>query len=200
MQRAKIFLLFFMGALALSACRSESPVEFPPLTFVRYQPIYMDVASIEFIEEYKPTFSEPNVEHLMPYSPAEAMRIWVKDRIRAVGGDKALHIIIKDGSVKSTMLKKDSKMQDMLALNRDKRYDAKLAVEMRVYGSDSALSESNIMVSAARSITIPEKASANRRDFLYRQMIAELMETANAELEKNIFLHMSKNISYSQSP
>lgn len=196
----KKLLGIFFATLLLAGCSSDSPVEFPPLTFIRYQPIYMDVASIEFIEEYKSSFAAPHVEHLMPYSPAEAMRIWVKDRLRAVGGDKTLQVIIKDGSVVSVPIKKDSKMQEAIALNRDKRYDAKLSVELRVYGSESALSESNVVVSATRSITISEKASANRRDFLYRQMISELMETTNAELEKNIFLYMSKNISYSQSP
>lgn len=200
MRILKTLCILLCAALAAAGCQSEGPVESPPLTFKRFQPIYMDVASIVYVDEYQSTFAPPNVEHLMPYSPAEAMRIWVKDRIRAVGGSKTLQVIIKDGSVVEVPLRKDSKTEDLFALNRDKRYDAKLSVEMRVYGDESAISESSVSVSASRSITIPENASASKRDFLYRQMITQLMETVNAELEKNIFQYMANNVSFSHSP
>lgn len=200
MRNTGIWGWIVVAALALSGCRSESPVELPPLTFSRYQPIYMDVANIEFVDEYQSPLAPPHVEHLMPYSPAEAMRIWVKERIRAVGADHTLQVIIKDGSVVSVPIRKESKLQDVMALNRDQRYDAKLSVELRVYGGERAMSESSVAVSASRSITIPEKESASRRAYLYRQMIADLMEIANAELEKNMFQFMSGHISYSHSP
>ena len=189
-----------LAVLALVACRSESPVEFPPLSFVRYQPIHMDVSNIEIVEEYKSPQREPHVEHLMPYSPAEAVRLWVKDRLRAVGMEKTLQVIIREGSVVSVPIRKDTAVGDLVTLNRDKRYDAKLEVELRVYGTQSAISESNVSVSATRSITIPEKASANRREAMMRQMITDLMETVNAELEKNMHLYMSGNIAYTKMP
>lgn len=195
----KIFLAF-LAAWLLVGCTPDSPVDFPPLTFVRYQPIHIDVSNIEIIDDYKSPLKSPYVEHLFPYSPAEAMRIWVKDRLRAVGGDKTLQVIIKDGSVVSVPITKNSQLQEWIALNRDKRYDAKLDVELRIYGPNSALSLANVTVAATRSVTISEKATVSQRDFLYRQMIAELMETINAELEKNIFLYMGNHISFSQSP
>ena len=196
----KHFMAMALAVLALAGCRSESPVEFPPLSFVRYQPIHMDVSNIEIVEEYKSPQREPYVEHLMPYAPAEAVRIWVKDRLRAVGMEKTLQVIIREGSVVSVPIRKDTAVGDLVTLNRDKRYDAKLEVELRVYGTQSAISESNVSVSATRSITIPEKASANRREALMRQMISDLMETVNAELEKNMHLYMSGNIAYTKMP
>src|ERR1700761_8023109 len=98
----KIMALF--AALLLAACTQTSPVEYPPLTFKKYQPINMAVSSIEFVEEYKSPMKPPYVEHLIPYSPSEAMHIWVKDRLHASGGSRVMKVIIKDGSVKATEL------------------------------------------------------------------------------------------------
>ena len=82
--------IILLGALALGSCSDESPVDFPPLSFTRYQPIYLNVSRVEFVNEYKSPLRPPNVEHLMPSSPEDAMRIWVNDRIRAVGPANSL--------------------------------------------------------------------------------------------------------------
>ncbi len=167
---------------------------------MRYQPIYLDVANIEFVEEYKSPMRSPYVEHLIPYSPSEAMHIWVKDRLRTVGLDKTLQVIIKDASVIATELPKPDGITGFFTDSQDWRYDAKLDVEMRIYG-EGAMSEASIDVSATQSTTISEKASAlpSAKPFS-ASMIADLMESANAELEKNMFKYFSKYISYSQTP
>jgi hypothetical protein len=199
-QSIRKWLFIVFGVLAISSCSDESPVDFPPLTFVRYQPIYLNVSSIEFVNEYKSPMKSPYAEHLMPYSPEDGMRIWVKDRIRAVGSEKILQVIIKDASVVATELHKDSSFEDFLTVDQDRKYDAKLDVELRIYGSASALSEANASVKGKRSITMSENASAWRRNAMFRQMIGEMMEGVNAELEKNIFMYMGNHINYSQNP
>lgn len=196
----KKILLTLAGVLALGACAKDSPVDYPPLNFTRYQPIHLNVASIEFVNEYKSPLRSPNVEHLMPYSPEDAMRIWVKDRLRAVGPEKSLQVIIRDASVVVTELHKDNSIEDFLTIDQDRRYDAKLEVELRIYGSASALSEANVSVKAARSLTMSENASVNQRNAKFRQVIGEMMEGVNAELEKNIFMYMASHINYSQNP
>lgn len=197
----KKFAIAACAMLMLGSCsHDDSPVDFKPLTFVRYQPIYLNVSTIEFVQEYKSPMKAPYVEHLMPYSPEDALRIWVKDRIRPVGPEKSLQVIIKDASVTATELHKDSSFEDFFTIDQDRRYDAKLEVEMRIYGSASALSEASVSVKAARSVTMSENASVYRRNAIFRQMIAELMETVNAELEKNMYQYMGNYINYSQNP
>jgi hypothetical protein len=173
-------------------------VDFPPLSFKRYQPIYLNVASIEFVDEYKSPMRSPHVEHLMPYSPAEAMRIWVKDRIRTTGSDRVLQVIIKDGRVTASQIHKDSSIEDFFTIDQDRRYEAALDVEMRVYGGQSALSEANVVVKATRAMTMSENASVWRRNYEFRKMIYEMMEAVNAELEKNIHQYMANHVNYTQ--
>lgn len=189
-----------LGLCILSACQSAKPVDYKPLSFTRYQPIYMAVSDIKLIEEYKSPMKPPNVEHLIPYSPAEAMEVWVKDRLRTVGGNKRVEIIIRDGSVVANELAKQEGFKGFLTVDQDKRYDARIEIEMRVYGDTSAISEASINVNSLRSVTMAENASVSTRNVVFRKMIADLMEGLNAELEKNMYQYLGTYISYSNNP
>ncbi len=198
--------IFILSILLLTGCSGggSSPVEYPPLAFKQYQPIYMAVSSIEIIEEYKPPQRPPHVEHLMPYSPAEATRIWVRDRLRTTGSSKTMQVIIHDGSVLATDTTPPSPSTSWLPntlrpSRSDRRYDAKLEVEMRIY-NQGVLSEASIFITATRSITLPGSASKDTMNAAFRKMISDMMESFNAETEKNMFMYMSNYISYSQSP
>jgi hypothetical protein len=196
----KKWLCMFLGAWLLSSCAAESPVVLPPLSFKRYAPIHVNVSSIQIVDEYKSPMKAPYVEHLLPYSPADAIRIWVKDRLRPVGAEKSMQVIIKDGSVIASVLHSDNNIEDFFTVDQDKRYDAKLDVELRIYGANSAMSEASVQVSAKRSITMSENASAYQRDKRFREMISNMMEQVNAELEKNMFQYMGNHINFSQNP
>lgn len=190
-----------IALLFIGACSGDgSPVDFPPLTFTRYEPIFLDVSNIEIVDEYKSPTQPPYVEHLLPYSPAEAMRIWVKDRLRAIGSSKSLQVIIRDGSVKATELHKDNGIEDFFTIDQDYRYDAVLEVELRIYEYGSPLSKANVSTTVRKSITMSENAGAQRRNGIFRKLIADMMDQANAELERNMFLYMGNYISYSQNP
>jgi hypothetical protein len=192
-------MLPLLAGVMLSACQGHyQPPPPMELGFTRYQPIYLNVGVIENVDEYKSPMTLPNVEHTLPYSPTEAMHIWVQDRLRAVGVNKTLQVIIKDASVVETDLPKPGGVQGFFTDSQDKRYDAKLEVELRIYGDD-ALSEANIHVSASRTTTIGEHASVAEREAVFRKLIFTLMDAMNAELEKNIYQYFGNDISYSHS-
>ncbi len=190
------FATRWMTVLALvfmTAC-SGSPVEYKPLYFTQYQPIYMAVSSIEIVEEYKSPMRPPYIEHLIPYSPAEALRIWVRDRLRAAGGRKTMQVIIREGGVMAS-----KNRSGMISLSGETRYDAKLEVEMRVYG-EGVISESSIFTTATRNMTMSDSASDATRNRAFRKLIGDMMDEFNAEMEKNLFQYMGSHISFSQSP
>ncbi len=174
--------------LFLTSCGgSRDVVEYRPLSFTHFQPIYMAVSSIQVVEEYKSPMRPPYIEHLIPYSPAEAMRIWVRDRMRTAGGEKTMQVIVRNGSVTAT------------DTNAGRRYDAKLEVELRIYG-DGIISEASVFINGTRNITISAGAGDSERNKVFRKLIGDLMEELNAEMEKNLFQYMGKYISFTQSP
>ena len=189
----KLFKSSLRSTFTTEAHKVRSPKG--DLNFTHYQPISLDVSNMDIVEDYKSPMHTPNVEHLMPISPAEAMRIWVKDRLRAVGFDKTLQVVIKDASVISTPLPLADGSE-----SRNRKYDARLEVELRIYGSGRAMSEASITVAVTQSNNISESASLAERKAIYRQMIFDLMDSANAELEKQIFKYFTRYINYAQTP
>jgi hypothetical protein len=163
--------------------------------FTNYQPISLDVSNINVVDAYKSPMREPHVEHLLHTSPSEAMHIWVKDRLRSIGSDKTLQVTIKDASVVAAKLPAE---EDADAHYR--RYDARLEVDMRIYGPGSAMSLASITVVATQSNSIAEEVSLAQRKAIFRTMMYDLMVSANAELEKQIFKYFTQYINYAQTP
>ena len=196
MNKFSKFFLAIVALFAITACTTSAPTTpTPTINFSDSPKINVNVAQIEVIEAYKSPFAAPNIEHLMPYSPADAMQLWIKDRLRAVGSDKLLQITIVDAHVIESKLPKTQGLKGLFTIDQDKKYDARLEVEMRIYG-DAALSEADTSVSVTRSITIPENASVNSRTAAYVKMIHDLMEIMDARLEKNMHEYMNNYISY----
>lgn len=177
--------------LTLAACVDTPP---PPqakaLSFAQYAPITLDVADVQVNTNYRSPLAAPNVEHLFPTPPAEAMKIWVRDRIRPVGMARRLEVNIIDASVKEVPLERTKGIKGAFTKDQAKRFDARMEVEMRIYGT-SPLSEASLNVIATRSQTLAEDASPAARDAVFDRMTAELMTSVNAELEKNIYQYFS---------
>ncbi len=189
-------LFFSLAALVcITACATATPPRLQEINFTQSPVINVNVASIEVVETYKSPFHAPNIEHLMPYSPADAMNIWVKDRLRAVGSDKLLQITIVDAPVTVSDLPKTKGVKGLFTVDQDKKYDARLEVEMRIYGG-AALSESDTSVIVTRSITIPENASADSRKAAYVQMIQDMMKMMNDKLEQNMLSYMGNYVNF----
>lgn len=195
-------LMGVVCAMALSACSEshrEGPLVPAEISFKQYQPIYLDVSNIDFVEEYKSPMKEPNIEHLLPISPAEAMKAWVRDRIRSVGMNHSMQVIIKDAHVVGVELPQKDGISGYFSDSPDRRYDARLEVELRIY-NEGAMSDASITVVATQSNTISKKATLQERKAAFARMTVVLMDSANAELEKQIFKYFSRYIMYAQTP
>ena len=67
----------FVLNLFLLACETTLHEQrLPELTFAHLTPIKLNVAKINVEVQYKPTLRKPNVEHLFPTPPAEAIKQW----------------------------------------------------------------------------------------------------------------------------
>ncbi len=193
-----VFIMALLVLLEVSACSSQTQPPVPSLSFSQSPVIRMDVAKIETIEAYKSPFRSPNIEHLMPYSPADAMVIWIKDRLRTVGQNKLLQITIVDASVKEVNLPTTKGIKGLFTVDQNKRYDARMEVEMKIYG-EGALSEVSTSAIVSRTITIPENANVNYRKAAYEKMMQEMMKMLNDKLENNIHNYMGNYIRFSNS-
>lgn len=194
--RRILHLLMVVPLLTLAACNPPVVTRSKPISFAQYQPIALNVGSIQIVEEYHSPGHAPNVEQMFRTTPAEAMRQWVKDRIRARGGTRVLQVIIKDASVMQEDLPRTGGYQGVFTKDQSERYNARLEVEMRIYGEQGAMSEASISAVATRSDTAGEDYSAAKRDALFDRMLRDLMGLMNAELERNIQQYFANYIAY----
>ncbi|MHA1113257.1 MAG: hypothetical protein ACTSRY_01975 [Alphaproteobacteria bacterium] len=181
-----------LALLALVACETPPPeTGFPALTFAHLGQIRLDVAEIEVVEASPPPLKPPNVEHLFPTSPADAMRRWVRDRLRAEGRAGHAKLTIGRAEVVETKLKKTKNLRGLFTVDQSERYDANLEVMLEIRDA-RGFRAAFVKASAERMRSIAENASAADRDRLFFQITEGLMADIDRSLEVNIRRHLSK--------
>lgn len=177
-----------IALLALLAACKEAPSAYTPepFTFETQAPISINVAEIKVVENFQSPLRRPNAEYEFPVPPAIAVKKWVSQRLKATGTSGILEISIDDASVKEVPLKKTEGVQGIFTDDPDARYDARIAVTMRVFTGERAISAVSGDVEVTRSRTINEKATLNEREQIYHQMTQDMLARFDAEANKRL--------------
>lgn len=193
-RRARLAFAVLITLFGVSACETaSSPPPMQSLTFRDKTLLRLDVARIEFASQYTPPLKAPNVEHRFPVPPADAVQVWVKDRLQAAGKDRVLRVLVREGSVIEEKLPVDTGFKGLFKKEQEARYTATLEVEMAI------LDERNIPkdFAAARVIrarTMPEGLSLNERERQWLDLIRDMMADFNGEIERNMRQYMAPYI------
>lgn len=178
------------AALALftvTACQSApQSYTLSPISFRNQPVIRLDVARINVVEEFRSPTHAPNVEHQMSMPPAQAVKIWANERLQAVGTSGQLDIVIQDASVKETNLPMKQGVRGLFTDDQSERYDATLAVTLRLYDGVNAMSRAEADVRASRSRSVNEKASLADREKLWHELSSDLGRSLDSEGEKRL--------------
>ena len=178
----------------LTACENAPSAFVPgPLAFESTiaAPMRIHVAKIEVLNHYQSPLRRPNMEQDFPVAPAKAIEKWVARRLSATGSSGVLQVIIHDGSVKETPLRKTPGVKGLFTDDQDARYDAKLAVTFRLFDGTSIASAATGDVEVTRFITINEKATVFERERIYHQMTDAMMNDFEREANARLHQHFS---------
>jgi hypothetical protein len=182
--------LLIVFGLSVVGCEATVPSPtFPDLTFGHLGPIKLNVGSMEIVSTYKPPMSAPNVEHLFPTPPGDAMGRWAADRLLATGSTSRARFVILEASVVETALKKQKGLKGAFTKDQSERYEAVLEATLEIF-DDSETSKGFANARASRSVTVGEDATVNERAQAWFSLNEALMRDINAELEKNISLYL----------
>ena len=178
--------LLIVFGMSLAGCESAVPrPDFPNLTFGHLGPIKLNVGSIEIVSSYKSPMSAPNVEHLFPTTPSDALNQWAVDRLIANGSKSRGRFVILDASVIETALKKEKGLKGVFTKDQSERYDAVLEATLEIF-DDSNTSKGFANVRTSRSVTVREDVTVNDRAQVWFNLNETLMRDINSELEKKI--------------
>ena len=157
-------VLAIAATLALGACTSAPPrPQARQISFANLAPISFDVARIEVVQQYQPPQVPPNVDHLTPVQPTDAIRRWANERVRAMGSSGTMRVIIKDASITETHLAGTTGVRGAFTTDQSERYDGRLSVDL-VVEVPSRQFQGYTGATVARTISVPENVSLQGRE------------------------------------
>ncbi|WP_114393223.1 hypothetical protein [Oleisolibacter albus] len=179
---ARLFLaaLLPLATLALPA-RAQDPNGF---SFTSGGVITLDVAEIEVSSDYVAPMKEPNVEHLLPITPSDAVRLWASSRLKAGGSAGRARIVIHDAAVVEEELKRTGGVKGWFTKDQSERYTGRLAVEVLIDKPSGFTGSASAAV--ARSTSVREDVSLADRDKTMLTLVRELTGDLDAQLSQAI--------------
>lgn len=190
LRKASLFFLALATGFAVAACATTPPpAKFPDLTYSHLPSINLVGSAVQVDSRYRSPMAPPNVEHLIPTSPSKALNQWARDRLRAVGGDGVVRLVILDASVTETALPRDASFKGHFTKEQSERYDAAIEAAVEIVDRNG-VARANASARVKRSTTVREDASLNERDKVKFALVEALMLDFNAEIEKNIRQYM----------
>lgn len=174
------------AALILNACTTMNnntavPERYSDLHFDNKAPIPLLVKTVDIKSEFTPSFTRPNVEHLLPISIEKTAKTWAKERLEATdfASNRVAEFIIKDASVTETEEKSEQ------ILTKDKlKYHASLKVLLRVVDNKSSAATN---VEAWRDLTMSIDTNIEDKEQHWNEMVIKLFKAFDTSMEKNIY-------------
>ena len=189
---AKKILSLVGISISLTACSTlfGTPDEVSQYNEPRYQnetPIELKVNKIDIISEFTPSFTRPNVEHLLPVSIEKTAKLWGQDRLKAAdfSSSKIAEVIIKDASV-TEEIEESSQI-----FEQDKvKYSARLVISVKISDPES-MSHASTDVEAWRTLTIPANTDIVKKEEYWNSMVEKLFNDFNERMTSEIYQNLN---------
>lgn len=176
-------------ALLLFACAPAPiipPEEVEPPRFTQLAPIGFQANELRIASDFAPSFRAPHVEHLFQTTPAEAMAIWAKDRLKISGQGGLLELEIIDASVTEIPLQVKTGLGGLLTTEPSERYDARLVATLKLYDGIQRLPAAETEVTVQLSRSIEEGADVYAREQFFNDFLEDMMAAFNTQMETEI--------------
>lgn len=177
-------------AVVLSACATPPAPQFPELRYSHMSPITLGVAEIKIVDAETSTLNGTHVESRMPQSPAQAMRAWAEDRLRASGVSGVAIFTIEEATTVGTDLKPMGGVKGAFTTEQLERYDARVRATLRLEGVPR-VSEAFAQAGVDRSQTLSENATINDREQMWFDLTEAVMKDFDPAMEASIRKHLA---------
>ena len=169
--------------LFVAACETPpSQSNFAEITFGHLPEIKLNVAEIVYQSDYQAPKALPNVDHVFPVPPQQAVRRWSDDRLQAVGVQNKAVLILKDASVIEERLETKGGVTGAFTTQQSERYTARMAVEINIV-DDFGNTLSTVNAQTERSTTTAEDLSLREREEVWFKLTEDVMRDLDQQLE-----------------
>ncbi|WP_416898753.1 MAG: hypothetical protein ACMVY4_03195 [Minwuia sp.] len=174
------------ASLVLAACAGKPPPDppsAPKITFAHRPKLVFGVGLVDIQQPFVSPGRPPNVEHLLPNTPAQVAERWARDRVAADGSSGFVRYSILDASIVANTLETDKSLSGFFKNQNDVRYDGRIQVRIDVQ-SDAGTGFAEGIVT--RSQTATEELSLNERDLLLIEFVEGMGRDLDLRLENEI--------------
>lgn len=184
MRHTFTFSLLALVMLVVAACETAAPPgRTADLSFDTIQPIRLDVARLEVIDTYQAPMQDPNVDHIFPQTPTDAMRAWAQNRFRPAGASGVARLIIQDAAVVRQDLPRTGGIAGIFTREQSERLTASMRVRLEIDGGNR---EGYAQAQAQRSVTLVENASVALRESVWSQLTRDTLQALDTQLIQTV--------------
>ena len=185
-------LLAAAAGLALAGCaRSAGRSSWPPIAFDAGPPLPLAVAGIRFEEAPAAPAEdgERDLRFAMPLSPADTMRRWAAERLRAAGGAGSACVVLEENRFVAVPLETTSGLEGLFAIDRSERYRGALGLRVEIVDDPAGTGFARAAAHASRSVA--ENDSLARRDEILCELLRTVAQTLAERLEREMRDHLA---------
>jgi hypothetical protein len=176
--------LLVLVAMVVAACETAAPPSRPqPMTFDDLTPIRLDVARLEVVDEYQAPMRDPNVDHVFPQTPSDAMRAWAQGRFRPEGSAGVARLIIQEASVVREDLPRTGGITGIFTRDQSERLSASMRVRLEIEGPNRG---GYAQAQARRSVTLPEDANVAQREAAWARLTRDTLEGLDEQFVQTV--------------
>ncbi len=173
----------------LTACQTTTSLPQQELQFSG--PSFRFAASqVEVKKSAAPQPQDVQGRYAFPLTIDTAVERWANQRLQATGGNHLLEVDILQSEVTEEPLPVEKGFTGLFKDQQNRRYTARLKLEINLYSPDRYLGQAGVVSAAHRSITLPESASVAERNQAFNMMITALMQQVDADLSQRIPIHL----------
>lgn len=132
----------------------------------------------------------PYSEQGFTFTPASAVRDWVRTRLRADGTPGTIRVILLDAGMQRQELKVRGGIRGWFTDDQKYRYDGRIHLRVVHQPAGGMQMPSQAEAQASGYFTMPEDATLNQLETKAAEMVAGMMQRAALELENNMLRHM----------
>ena len=164
------YTLLLLTSLFLFSCQKVEIIENVVFDYKQFKTITFLSSEIEVIDDYKPRYENPYLDHLIGISPSNRLIDWLKNNIKGLGAENKLLIIVKDASIISSEVDNEEKIAGILKKPKEYKYELNYQINFNILDdNDIIIAETKIKVD--RSTTSSKSISLAERDKILDDLI-----------------------------
>ena len=187
--------VFALLALAfVGGCQTAPPKQtFPALTYAHKGPIVFNVGKADVVSSYVAPLKAPNVDHLAPVPPDQAMMQWGRDRLQASGGPGLVRLRVMDARIVDVPLPLEGGVRGALTRQQSDKYVETIVAEIQVLDERGNI-RGSVRANTERSRTVAEGTPPAERDKVLFELTEASMNDMDQNLEKAVREHLGNMV------